>query len=44
VLDLSGFVYCNKVRDRVRGGEGSEDREVGREVRVEERGSDNDER
>jgi hypothetical protein len=44
VSDLSGFVCRNEIRDRIGGGEGSKDREVGGEVRVEERGGNNDER
>jgi hypothetical protein len=41
VLDLLGFVYCNKIRDHIGGGEGGKDREVGGEVRAEERGGNN---
>jgi hypothetical protein len=44
VLDLLGFVYCDEIRDRVGGGEGGEDGEVGEEVGAEERGGDNDKR
>ncbi len=43
MLDLLGFVYYNEIRDYVRGGEGSKDGEVGREVRAEERGGNNNE-
>jgi hypothetical protein len=43
VLDLLGFVYYNKIRDRVREEEGGKDREVDREVRAEERGGNNNE-
>ena len=41
LLDPLGFVYCEEIRDRVGGGEGSDDGEVGREVRGEERGDNN---
>jgi hypothetical protein len=44
LLNLLGFVCHNKIRDYVRGKEGSKDKEVSREVRVEERGDDNNER
>lgn len=44
MLDLLGFIYCDEIRDCVRRGEGGKDGEVGGEVRVEERGDDNNER
>lgn len=42
MLDPSGFVYRNEIRDHV-GGEGGEGGEVGGDIRAEERGGDNDE-
>jgi hypothetical protein len=41
VLNPLGFIYYNKIRDCIRGGEGGEDREVSREVGAEERGGNN---
>ena len=42
MLNLSGFVYYNKIRDCIKGGEGNKDKEVSKEVRAKERGGNND--
>jgi hypothetical protein len=44
MLDLLGFVYYNKIRDYIKGGEDNKDKEVGEEVRAEERGDNNNKR
>ena len=41
--DLSEFIYCDEIRDRIER-EGGKDREVSREVKVKERGDDNNDR
>jgi hypothetical protein len=41
VLNPSGFVCRNEIRDHIRGKEGSENKEIGGEIRVKERGGNN---